>query len=151
MKYIFIDGNKTDFIHLCKLLDDTLNVIAGGEENRKQYIQYNTLGSIHDVIIAYDNEIPVGCASYKFYETGVAEVKRVFVKDEYRGRGISKSMMILLENRGIEQGYKKFILETSNTFASAIGLYKSQGFYVIPNYGQYKEMEESICMEKILT
>lgn len=150
MTYVYTDGSNIDFINLCNLLDDSLNEACGGEENREEYIQYNGLVNIHDVVIAYDNDIPVGCGSYKYYDTGVAEVKRMFVKKEYRRRGISKDIMKLLESRGIEQGYHKFVLETGNPLVEATGLYKSIGFVVIPNYGQYKDMEDSICMEKYL-
>ncbi len=96
MKFKYTDGCDQDFIKLCRLLDDYLNEIVGGEGNRKQYFQYNTLEDIHDVVIAYDSDNnPVGCAGFKFYETDTAEVKRVFIKKEYRGYGISKKLMSL--------------------------------------------------------
>lgn len=46
----------------------------------------------------YDNDIPVGSASFKKYDDECAEVKRVFIKEEYRGRGISNKLMELLED-----------------------------------------------------
>lgn len=50
-------------------MDNFLNELVGGEENRAEYILYNQLDDIFDVIIAYDDEY--------------AEVKRVFIKREY--------------------------------------------------------------------
>ena len=50
MNFIYTDGCNQDFVKLCHLLDDYLNEITGGEENRKQYIKYNTLEDIHDVV-----------------------------------------------------------------------------------------------------
>lgn len=151
MKFIYTDGRNQDFAKLCQLLDEYLNELAGGEANRQQYIPYNTLDAIRDVVLAYDDSnTPIGCASFKFYDNKIAEVKRVFVKKEHRGKGISKELMRLLEERAKEQGYTTLLLETGAPLVEAIGLYHSLGYVTIPNYGQYKDLEESICMQKNL-
>jgi GNAT superfamily N-acetyltransferase len=150
MVFIFTDGYNKDFIQLCRMLDDYLNEIAGGEENRKQYIPHNTTQDIHDVVVAYDGNIPVGCASFKQHGEGVAEVKRVFVKQDYRGQGTAKRLMALLEERAINKGYAKLILETGMILAEAMGLYRSLDFSVIENYAPYKNMAQSVCMQKLL-
>lgn len=63
MRFIYTDGGNSDFIELCHCLDEFLNGLVGGEENRAEYIPYNRLDDIHDVIIAYDDvfqwEVPV--------------------------------------------------------------------------------------------
>jgi len=145
-----MDGENLDFIGLSHLLDEHLNQIVGGEQNRIQYIPYNQLNGIQDVILAYDDVIPIGCASFRYYSDKVAEVKRVFVKDAYRGRGISKKIMNLLEQRAKDKGFNKFILESGYPLIVAMHLYRSLGFKVMPNYGVYKDMVDSICMEKII-
>ena len=150
MKFEYTDGHNKDFIELCHGLDEFLNELVGGEENRAEYIQYNKLDDIHDVVIAYDNDIPVGSASFKKYDDENAEVKRVFVKEEYRGQGISNELMKMLEQRAREKGFKYFILESGEPLVSAMALYRKIGYKVIPNYGQYVNMEESICMIKKL-
>ncbi len=150
MKFIYTDGCNQDFIELCHLLDNYLNEIAGGEKNRSHYIQYNTLEDIHDVVLVYNDNLPVGCASFKFYENGVAEIKRVFIKKEFRGKGISKQLMYLLEKRAIEKGFYRLILESGAPLVEAMGLYNQLGYFIIENYGQYKSLEESICMQKNL-
>ena len=108
MRYAYTDGTNKDFIELCHGLDDFLNELVGGEENRAEYIPYNTLDDIHDVIVAYDDDMPVGCASFKKYDDKSAEVKRVFIKEEYRGRGVSKELMERLEEKGRSEGYTYF-------------------------------------------
>ncbi|MCX7709926.1 MAG: GNAT family N-acetyltransferase [Clostridia bacterium] len=148
MEIVYTDGTNKDFIALCQMLDANLNEIVGGEKQRKQYAQYNTLKDIHDAILIYIDEMPVACASFKFYDEHAAEVKRVFVRKEYRGKGISKQLMRVLEERARNKGYSKLILETGSLLVEAIGLYNKLGYKVIENYGQYKEMKESICMEK---
>ena len=150
MRYEYTDGANKDFIVLCHGLDEFLNELVGGEENRAEYIPYNILDDIHDVIVVYDDDIPVGCASFKKYDDKCAEVKRVFIKEEYRGRGISKRLMALLEEKGKSEGYIYFILESGDLLVAAMALYKSIGYEVIPNYGQYKDMPDSVCMRKML-
>lgn len=148
MKIVYTDGKNKDFIELCRLLDDNLDEIVGGKKQREQYAQYNTLEDINDVILIYNDEIAVGCSSFKFYDEGIAEVKRVFVRKEYRGKGISKQLMSCLEERAKSKGFSTLILETGAPLVEAMGLYTSIGYEIIENYGQYKYMKESICMQK---
>lgn len=148
MKVIYTNGENKHFIGLCQLLDAYLNEIVGGEKQRTQYVKYNTLEDIHDVVVLYDAEEPIGCGSFKFYEEGVAEVKRVYLKEQYRGKGLGKYLMIELEKQAAKKGYKQLILETGKPLTEAMRLYEHLGYEVIPNYGQYKEMKESICMAK---
>ena len=150
MRYEYTDGNNQEFIELCHGLDDFLNELVGGEKNRAEYIPYNKLDDIHDVVIAYDKDVPVGSASFKRYDNENAEVKRVFVKKEYRGQGISLELMKMLEERAREKGFKYLILESGEPLVAAMALYRKIGYKVIPNYGQYKCMNESICMKKKL-
>ena len=150
MRFICTDGGNSDFIELCRSLDNFLNELVGGEENRAEYIPYNRLDDIRNVIIAYDGAIPVGCASFKKYDDECAEVKRVFVKQEYRGKGISSKLMELLENAAREQGYRYLVLESGEPLVAAMALYRKIGYKIIPNYGQYKDMPDSICMKKKL-
>lgn len=150
MRFEYTDGGNIDFIELCHDLDEFLNELVGGEENRAEYIQYNRLDDIHDAFVAYIDDIPVGSAGFKRYDDECAEVKRVFVKQEYRGKGISKKLMELLENEAKKQGYRYFLLESGEPLVSAMALYRKIGYEVIPNYGQYKDMPDSICMKKKL-
>lgn len=150
MEYVDTDGSNQDFAALCQMLDHNLNEIVGGEKQREQYNQYNTLVNIHDVILIYENSIPIACASFKYYEEGVAEMKRVFVKKEYRGQGLSKELINKLEERAKEKGFYKMILETGKPLIAATGLYQKMGYRTVENYGQYKDMPLSICMGKEL-
>jgi len=149
MEIVYTDGKNKDFIELCRLLDENLDEIAGGRKQREQYVQYNTLEDINDVVLIYEDGIAVGCASFKYYDEGTAEVKRVFVRKEYRGRGISKQLMNFIEERAKGKGFSKLILETGALLVEAMGLYNKMGYKVIENYGPYKCMKDSICMEKI--
>ena len=150
MNVVLTDGRDKDFIELCRLLDENLNEIVGGEKQREQYIQYNTLDDIHDVVLVYIDKVSVGCAGFKHYEDRIAEVKRVYVRKAYRGKGISNVLLHTLEESARIKGYGKLVLETGASLVAAMGLYVKRGYKRIDNYGQYQDMPESICMEKLL-
>lgn len=143
-------GTNKDFVELCMLLDEYLNEAVGGEKQREQYEQYNTLDSIHDVIVIYKNGTPVGAGSYKFYDEDTVEMKRIYIKDEYRGIGLGRELLLRLEADARIKGFRYGILETGAVLTKATAMYKKNGYKVIPNYGQYVDMPESICMQKKL-
>ena len=150
LKYVWTNGRNPDFCALCHALDAFLNVLAGGEENRATYIPYNRMADVHDVLIAYAGHLPVGCAALKPYDAGRAEVKRVFVSPVYRGRRIGKTLMEKMEQHAKILGYSALILESGEPLAAAMALYRGLGYHVIPNYGPYRDMPDSVCMEKKL-
>ncbi len=150
MELINTDGADKRFVDLCRELDDCLNEAVGGKKQRSQYNQYNKLDAIHDVVLLIDNGRAVGCGSYKRYDGKTAEIKRVFVKNEYRGKGLSKLIMSSLEQKAVKSGFSRLILETGKVLKAAIGLYTGIGYEIIENYGQYAGITESVCMEKII-
>lgn len=148
MEMILTDGTDQRFIHLCHELDDYLDETAGGKIQRQQYNQYNTLEQIHNVVLVMHKGVAAACGSFREYESGVAEVKRVFTREEYRHCGFGRICMEKIEEQARQQGYYKLILETGSILTYACQLFESMGYQVIPNYRPYKEMKDSVCMGK---
>lgn len=142
------DSDNTDFQKLVVLLDDDLQIRDGAEH--LFYTQFNKIDKIRHVIVAYENGAAVGCSALKEYSQSVAEIKRMFVKSERRGRGVAKSILCELESWAGELGFTECILETGFNQPEAIGLYQKCGYEIIPNYGQYEGVENSVCMKKII-
>lgn len=138
--------NHSDFLQLCNELDMFLNRAIGGEDKREKYKKYNHLDTMDYVVIANDGQQTAGCAALRKYSETEIEVKRVFVKESYRGRGIGGQMLEHLIKRASEMDYKYMLLETGAFLASSVRLYKRYGFEQIENYGDYKNMPESFCM-----
>lgn len=147
MKLLKTNSNHLDFQKLTQLFDDYLVEIDGDEKDF--FAQYNQI-YIDNVIICYEDEIAVGCGAFKEYEPTVAEIKRMFVLPEKRGKGIASTVLNALEIWAKENGFQQAILETSNQLTNAISLYQKSGYEIIPNYGQYINVESSVCMKKIL-
>ena len=93
---------------------------------------------------------PVACGAIRPLEADVAEVKRMFVKPEYRGRGYSKQLLLALEDAARNLGYVALRLETGDRQHAAIGLYERTGFQRIEPFGIYVASQQSVCFEKQL-
>ena len=86
----------------------------------------------------------------KAYDSDTMEIKRMFVPIEMRGKGIAVHILKNLEKWAKEMNYSKCILETGNKMLEAIRLYEKSNYKVVPNYGQYNGIEDSICFKKHL-
>ena len=143
------DSSDRNFHFLIDKLNKYLLQQYGGLQDF--YSQFNKIDNIPDVVVAYWNNEPAGCGCFKKFDESCVEVKRMFVADEYRGKGIGTAVLNELEKWATELGNNSIVLEMGNRQPEAAVLYKKQGFKVIPNYGQYIGMEEtSICMKKEL-
>jgi len=140
------NSDNLAFQELVALLDRDLQIRDGAEHSF--YAQFNKIDKIRYVIVAYEDGEPVGCGAIKEFSEGVAEIKRMFVKPEYRGRGIAKSILSELELWASELTFNECILETGKKQPEAIRLYHKSGYETIPNYGQYAGVENSVCMKK---
>lgn len=92
----------------------------------------------------------VGCGGIRRYDAESAEVKRIFVSEAARGRGISRAIMLALQSQARALGYRRLVLETGAKQIAAIGLYESLGYTRITNFGEYADDPMSRCYEKIL-
>jgi putative acetyltransferase len=142
------DNSDKDFIALTRQLDNDLDNRYGEVQNI--YNKFNKLIDVDKVIVAYSSEIPAGCGSYKKYNTETVEIKRMFVKPEFRGTGVAKLIYDELEKLAFDAGYTKAILETGVKQMEAIRFYTKLGYSVIDNYEQYIGLENSVCMGKDL-
>ena len=148
MVHIRTNSGNRDFISLVKLLDEDLAVRDGAEHGF--YAQFNTIDSLDHVVVAYENNIPVSCGAFKKFSSDSAEVKRMFTLPEHRGKGFAAMVLKELEQWGKELSYHSFVLETGKKQPEAMRLYEKSGYHLIPNYGQYIGIENSLCFEKQL-
>lgn len=144
------NSSDKDFHKLIEKLDSYLFEQYG--KLQEFYGQYNSVENIPTVVIAYIENEPAGCGCFKQFDESSVEVKRMFVANEHRGKGIGAAILTELENWAAELEHTATVLELGNNQPEAIRLYKKQGYSVIPNYGQYVGMEAtSICLKKELS
>lgn len=87
MDFVRTDGQNTDFIENCRLLDLDLDRRVGRQIQRGKYQRYNQLDEIREAIVVYENDKAIGGGAIRRYDDVSVELKRVFVHDEYQGRG----------------------------------------------------------------
>jgi len=129
------DSNNKDFQYLITLLDEELNVRFGKLQDF--YSNYNAIEDNHNVVIFYYDNIPAGCGCFKKFDQKTVEIKKMVVHKNFRGKGISKTLLNELEKWAIENEFKRTVLETGIKQHEAIGLYRKSGYKKIDNYGQY--------------
>lgn len=148
--YSIIKTNSENkaFQQLVIELDKELAIRDGDEH--AFYDQFNKIATIKHVILVYEEDKAVGCGALKEYNADTMEIKRMYVPLDKRGQGIASLIVQALESWAKELGYSKCILETGVNQPEAIRLYKKNSYKVIPNYGQYAGMVNSVCFQKAL-
>ncbi len=146
IKLLRTDSEYPDFIKLVKQLDADLAKRDG--EDHSFYAQFNKIDKIKYAVVAYEDQIPLGCGAIKQFDSSTMEVKRMYTLPESRGKGIATLILAELENWAKELAFEKCVLETGKRQPEAIQLYKKNGYQMIQNYGQYANVENSLCFEK---
>lgn len=144
--YVRCDGTNEDFIENCRLLDEDLDRRVGRVIKRDKYKQYNLLDNVHEAIVVYQDEKPIGGGALRAYDETAIELKRVFVRPSAQGNGVGTELVSRLIEWAKELGYQRMILETGDLLAESVHVYSKLGFRKIPNYGAYAKMPESLCM-----
>ena len=142
------NSENKDFVELVRLLDAELAIRDG--DAHSFYSQFNKIDNIRYVVLAYDNGKPAGCGSIKEFSADTVEIKRMYVFPTSRNRGIATQILNELEKWAEELLYAKTVLETGKGQPEAIALYKKRGYKLIPNYGQYAGVDNSLCFVKEL-
>jgi len=147
-KIVKTDNTNQDFKNLVKELDAYLKVTDGDEHDF--YNQFNSLEKINNVVVAYKDETAVGCGAFRIVDDSSVEIKRMYVKPDHRGSGVANEILTSLEIWAKENKFQRCVLETGDRQVEAVRFYQKLGYHRIPNYGQYTEMENSLCFEKTI-
>jgi GNAT superfamily N-acetyltransferase len=103
-------------------------------------------------LVAYLDGAPAGCGAVKPLDADPSkgEIKRMYTVPAARRRGVSRALLLALEARAGELGYRVLQLETGLAQPEAISLYESHGWHRITPYGHYKDSPQSVCFAKEL-
>ena len=85
-------------------------------------------------LIAWQGDEPAGGVGLRMHEPGVCEMKRLFVYDRFKGRGIGRGLCTALIEEARKLGYGSMRLDTLGRMVAAMGLYESLGFKEIGPY-----------------
>ena len=101
-------------------------------------------------VIARADRRAIGCGALRLLDENTAEVKRMYVEPELRGRGVAKEILNHLEAVASTLGAQRVVLETGVYQEEAIGLYLRAGFTQVDCWGEYATAPTSVCYEKRL-
>ena len=129
---------------------DSLGVDLSFQDFEKELstiqLQYNANGCL---FLVFDGDQAIGCAGVRKLDGETAELKRMYVKDGYRGLKIGVHLLERCIEKSGELGYKKMRLDTLASMTRAQELYRSFGFYEISSY-RFNPLEGTVYMEKVL-
>ena len=100
--------------------------------------------------LAWEGTAAVGCVGIRPLAPGVAELKRLYVVPQWRGRGLGRALVATAEAGAIALGYGSIRLETGERQPESIALYTRCGYQPIPCFGPYVGDIHSRCFEKPL-
>lgn len=95
-----------------------------------------------------DDGAPAGCGGIKLFGTEYGEIKRMWVRPAYRGRGFGQLMLDHLADYARQHAVTVLRLETGIHQHAAIRLYEQVGFRRIPPFGPYTDDPVSLCYER---
>jgi len=119
-------------------------------ESRHGYSVEKLLAEGVAFFVIRENGVPAGCGAIKLVGSEYAEIKRMYVRPQFRGVGLAKLMLRYLSNYVHAHGIELLRLETGIYQPDAIGLYERAGFRLIPPFGEYREDPLSRFYEKRL-
>ncbi|MEV7793218.1 GNAT family N-acetyltransferase [Streptomyces sp. NPDC087512] len=128
----------------------------GGDATRLDPADFTPPNGLY--LIAYDeNDVPVASGGWRSQDAneegnldGDAELKRMFVIEQMRGRGLARRILAALEEDARAAGRSRMVLETGTKQPEAVALYLSSGYEPCEKFGYYRFHEESLCYAKAL-
>lgn len=103
------------------------------------------------LFVAKTDDKPVGCGGIQLQAPGYAELKRMYVRPNVRGKGIGKQILSQIEAFAKRSNVHTLRLETGVYQPAAIHLYQNLGYYPIPPFDDYKEDPLCLFFEKPLS
>jgi putative acetyltransferase len=144
-----VDSGSSDALDLMNALDEELRARYPGAVI-EGLLPTDVNGRLAFLVATAGNR-PVACGAVREAGPAIGEIKRMFVRSEYRGRRIGRAILAALEARSVDLGYSTLRIETGDRQPEAIALYRSAGYLVIPPFGKYVGNPYSRCFEKSLS
>lgn len=101
------------------------------------------------LIVAVSGTTLCGCVALKKLEPGICEMKRLYVREGFKGRGIGRMLVSRILEQATAMGYRAMRLDSLETMRPAVALYRSFGFEATEPY-VFNPLPGALYMEKLL-
>jgi putative acetyltransferase len=143
--------DSDDARRLVAALDAGLAELYSPEQRFGPNLKANHLeGGRGTFLVARDGSRAVGCGAIRLLDPTTAEVKRMYVEPEQRGKGVGWAVLAGLEAAAGQLGVQRLVLETGVHQDAAIALYRRARFTQLDCWGEYASSPTSVCFEKNL-
>ena len=102
------------------------------------------------LLLARDGEAVAGCVALRRLDPASGEMKRMYVRDAWRGSGLGRRLALAVVGEARSRGYRRLLLDTLPKLTAAIALYRSLGFREVPPY-LAAPTPGAVCFELILS
>lgn len=145
-----VDKDDPDLASLVSELDAFQNELYPAESNHS--LDFSTVSDeqLRCVIMRDEGGAPAGCGALLFQGEGSAEIKRVYIRPEYRGRRLGEQILSAIETIAAAKNSRLLRLETGIHQLPAIALYRSCGFEICNAFPPYTADPLSVFMYKAL-
>ncbi|KJY79270.1 acetyltransferase [Vibrio coralliilyticus] len=140
-----VEPNNSDFQSLVVELNLSLTQITS-DSGESSFVpdDYDVLKD--GCIVVYLNNVAVACGAFRYLESEVCELKRMYSNKS----GAGSYLLEQLERYAVDKGYRKAVLSTRRINSKAVSFYM-RNFYLESNaYGKYVGVKRSICLSKVL-
>jgi diamine N-acetyltransferase len=147
LQFKTVSGNSLVLAELISQLDNDLRERYGEAKIHGIDLENADDSGVIFALGTYEKQA-VCCGALRSFNENQVELKRMFVRKTFRGKGFSRMLYNYLEKLAEEKGFRQIILETGRKQHEAIGLYKSLGFKPIEKFGEYTNDPNSLCFAK---
>lgn len=129
-------------------LNAELDALYRPDDNHFSLDHSEVVGGRGAFFVAFLDGRPVGCGAVRLIDESRAEIKRMYVRPDVRGRGVGRALLNRLESEARDLGATSLVLEMGDSQPGADALYRGAGFREIPCWGEYLATPASVCLGK---
>lgn len=134
-----IPSTQTQFLDAVSLFQEYANSLHISLDFQNFQEELNSIQTMYgsptgSLLLVYDQDLLVACAAYRKIGEGICELKRMYIKSEYRGKQIGQTLLDNLTTKARINGYDLMRLDTLDTMLPALALYRKNEFYEIEAY-----------------
>lgn len=142
-------GKDSEIKQLIQSLDADLKIRYGEATIHGVDLEEADASGMH-FFIGHYGKTAICCGAIRPFSKIQVEVKRMYVRPEYRGNGYAKKLYLKLEQTAFDLGYREILLETGKKQFEAHALYRKIGFQPIEKFGEYVNDPNSLCFSKLI-